>query len=336
MNFDFEPEEHLLRDSVRAFLAAEWNTAKLHGLADGEGFDPALWDGLAGIGPPAILVPEAQGGMGLGFVDLALVLEECGRALVPGPLVETPVATDTVVRFGTDEQKAALLPAVAAGRCKMAPAVVEADGGCDPAAVRTVAQDTGADWTLSGRKILVPYAALADKLLVAAGFGPPGTPGLAPVDPRGPGIALRRHKLLDFASRAYEVTFDAAPVARGDVLGGAPSATSVDRLLDAGTAAAARMTGIAAKMLDLAVDYAGQRAQFGRPVESFQAVKHRCADMLVQVETGRTASYYAAWALSSDTPGAAQAVSMAKAYCGDASRFVCNEAIQVHGGIGFA
>ena len=131
--------------------------------------------------------------------------------------------------------------------------------------------------------------------------------------------------------------FDAAPVARADVLGGAPSAAALHRLLDAGAAASAlQITGIAARMLDLAAEYAGQRVQFGRPIGAFQAIKHRCADMMVQVETSRTAAYYAAWALSSGPAEAAQAVSMAKAYCGDAARSVCNEAIQIHGGIGFA
>ena len=337
MNFDFSPEQYMVQDSVRSFLADQWSTAKLRGLMEGDGLDTALWQGLAELGLLAILVPEEHGGLGLGFVDLALVLEECGRALVPGPLVETILVTDALTRFGTPGQQAALLPGVAEGRVRLSPAVTEARGGCDPQWIETAATGTASGWSLSGRKILVPYAGIADRLLVSARFGPTGEPGLALVDPNGPGVTCRPHVMLDLPSRADEVVFDQVSVAAADVLGGTPSAASVLRLLDAGAAgAAAQMSGIAAKMLDLAVEYVGQRVQFGRPIGSFQAIKHRCADMMVQVETSRTASYYAAWALSAGSAEAPQAVSMAKAYCGDAARSVCNEAIQLHGGIGFA
>lgn len=337
MNFDFSPEQYMFQDSIRSYLADAWSVAKLRGLMEGDGFDPALWRGLTEIGLPAILVPEEHGGLGLSFVDLALVLEECGRALVPGPMVETMIATDVIALFGTEEQRATLLPGIAEGRTKIVPAVVEAEGGADPAGAETVATHAGSGWTLSGRKILVPYAALADKLLVAARFGATRALGLALVDPTRAGVALRPNALFDPAARASEAAFQDVAISSQDVLGGAPIAESVDRVVDAGAmAAAAQMMGIAARMLELAVEYAGQRTQFGRPIGSFQAIKHRCADMLVQLETGRTAAYYAAWALSCDAPDAARAVSMAKAYCGDAARFVCNEALQIHGGIGFA
>ena len=331
MNFDFGPDQYMFRDSLRAFLDDQWSPAKLRRLETGDGLDAELWAGLTALGLPAMLVPEAQGGLGLGFVDLALLLEEFGRALVPGPLVETLLATDAIVRFGAATQKAALLPAVAEGRCILTPATEAADG-------ETVRAETaGGGWSLSGRMILVPYAAAAEFLLIAAQFGPAGTPGLALVKPHGPGVTLRPHTLLDFTSRAYEVVLDSAPIAPDDVLGGAPNPDAVQRLRDAGAmAAAAEMTGIAGKMLDLAVEYAKQRTQFGKPIASFQAIKHRCADMLAQVETSRTAAYYAAWALAAGSPDAARAVSMAKAFCGDATRFVCNETIQLHGGIGFA
>ena len=129
MNFDFSTEQYMFQDSVRGFLADRWNTAKLRDLMSGDGFDPALWQGLIEIGLPAMLVPEAQGGLGLGFVDLALVLEECGRALVPGPLVETMLSADTLARFGAASQQAALLPAIAEGRYRVVPAVTEAESG---------------------------------------------------------------------------------------------------------------------------------------------------------------------------------------------------------------
>ncbi len=337
MNFDFGPDQYMFQDSVRGFLADRWSTARLRELMTGDGFDSTLWQGLAEIGLPAILVPEVHGGLGLGFVDLALVLEECGRALVPGPLVETMLSADALARFGTPAQQSALLPAIAEGRCRVVPAVTEAEGGCDPELMQTTATKNPGGWTLSGRKILVAYAGLADRLLVSARFGPSGQAGLVLVDPNATGVTRRPHALFDVAARADEVVFDAVQVTAADVLGGEPSTAALHRLLDAGAAASAlQMTGIAARMLDLAVEYAGQRVQFGRPIGAFQAIKHRCADMMVLVETSRTAAYYAAWALSSGPDEVAQAVSMAKAYCGDAARNVCNETIQIHGGIGFA
>jgi len=337
MNFDFGSDQYMFQESVRGFLADRWSTARLRALMIGDGFDPALWQGLTEIGLPAILVPEAHGGLGLGFVDLALVLEECGRALVPGPLVETMLSADALARFGTPAQQSALLPAIAEGRCRVVPAVTEAEGGCSPELMHTTAIQTSGGWALSGRKILVAYAGLADKLLVSARFGPFGEAGLVLVDSDAAGVSVRPHALFDLAARADEIAFDAVQVTSADVLGGKPSATALHRLLDAGAAASAlQMTGIAARMLDLAVEYAGQRVQFGRPIGAFQAIKHRCADMMVLVETSRTAAYYAAWALSSGPDQVMQAVSMAKAYCGDAVRDVCNETIQIHGGIGFA
>ena len=334
MNFDFGPDQYMVQDSVRRFLADHWSPSRLRALMEGDGFDRALWRGLTELGLLGTLVPETHGGLGLSFIDLALVLEECGRALVPGPFVETILATDVLSRFGTPEQQAALLPSLADASSRISPAVTE-EAGCDPDRMATTATESGAGWVLSGRKILVPYAELADKLLVSARFEPSGEPGLVLVDSSGPGVIRRPHALFDVSARAAEVVFENVAVAAADVLGGGPSA--LRRLLDAGAAAAAaQMTGIAARMLDLAVEYAGQRVQFGRPIGSFQAIKHRCADMMVQVETSRTACYYAAWALAAGPAEVTQAVSMAKAYCGDAARFVCNEAIQLHGGIGFA
>ncbi len=338
MNFDFGADQYAMRDSVHSFLADQWSTGKLRALADGDGFDAALWQGLTGIGLPAMLLPEAHGGLGLSFVDLALVLEEFGRALVPGPLVETTLAADVVARFGTPQQQATLLPAIAEGACRVVPAVTEAGSDGEHGLPMSRLTKTADGFVLNGRKILVPYAGTADRLLVSVRFDEADEAGLVLVDPSAPGVTRRSHTLFDFASRADEVVFASVPLAATSVLGGSPSSAALQRLLDAGAAASAlQLTGIAGQMLDMAVDYIGQRVQFGRPIGAFQALKHRCADMLVQVETSRTAAYYASWAMSSGTAEeAAKAVSMAKAFCGDAARSVCNEAIQLHGGVGFA
>jgi alkylation response protein AidB-like acyl-CoA dehydrogenase len=150
------------------------------------------------------------------------------------------------------------------------------------------------------------------------------------------GVSLREHSTLDPSSRFHELELDSMAVVRDDILGGEPSPASVGRLLDAsGGVSAMIMTGIAGKVLDNAVAYATQRLQFDKPIGSFQAIKHRCADMAVAIDASRSAAYYAAWALAEEAPDRAKAVSMAKANCGEAARFVCNEGIQIHGGVGF-
>jgi alkylation response protein AidB-like acyl-CoA dehydrogenase len=336
MNFDFSDDQYLFHDSVRDFLGDRWSVAKLRTHLEGSGFDDALWRDLSELGLLAMLVPEEHGGLGLGYVDLALVLEEFGRHLVPGPAVETMLATDIIVRYGTPEQRAALCPAIASGALRIAPAIAEVEAGFDLDPTAAVAVPSGDGWLLSGRKILVPYADSVDRLLVVARFGEAGPLGLVLVEPGRAGITMRPHSLLDIASRAHEVVLDGVATGRGDVIGGGPSPDAVLRLADGGAvAASAQMAGVAGKVLDLAVDYANQRIQFGKPIGSLQAIKHRCADMLASLETGRTAAYYAAWALADDPPERARIVSMAKAFCGDAARSICNEGLQIHGGIGF-
>lgn len=336
MDFDFSAEQYMFQESIRGFLDKAYDLKKVGALIDGDGRDPALWSKLAELGCFAMLVPEEQGGLGLSFVDLALVFEEYGRALVPSPVVETIVATDAIARFGTEAQKAQLLPKVAEGKLTLVPAIVESDAGFGQDDIAMTAEPSGNGWRLNGRKILVPHAKTADVLLVAVRFGTGGPLGLVLCEPGRAGMTLRRHQTLDPASRFYEISFASVQIVRDDILGGEPSAKSVQRLYDAsGAASATMMTGIAGKVLDRSVEYAGQRVQFDRPIASFQAIKHKCADMAVAIDASQSAAYYAAWALAEDAPDLAKAVSIAKSFCGDTARQVCNEGIQIHGGIGF-
>jgi alkylation response protein AidB-like acyl-CoA dehydrogenase len=336
MDFDFSQEQYMFQEATRGVLNQNYDLGRLRRLIDGDGFDQELWEKLTETGTFSMLVPEQYGGMGMSFVDLALVLEEYGRALIPAPVAETITATDVIVRYGTEEQKERLLPRIAEGEMKIVPAVSETGAGYDPADIALTAAPVGNSWSISGRKILVPQAATADLILVAARFGAGGPLGLVLIENDRKGVSLREHSTLDPSSRFHELEFDGVGVVRDDIVGGEPSVASVDRLLDVGSAVAAvTMTGIAAKVLDNAVAYAMQRAQFGKPIGAFQAIKHRCADMAVAVDASRSAAYYAAWALAEEAPDRAKAVSMAKSYCGDASRFVCNEGIQIHGGVGF-
>ena len=336
MDFEFSPEQMQMHDTVRGLLADHYDTARAKAVAETGGQDERVWRQLAEAGIFSVAVPEAHGGMGLGFVDLALILEEFGRALVPAPAAETLVATDVIARHARPEQQARWLPAIAAGKLRVTLGIAEVDAGYGTDFTTSVAEPTGNGWTLDGLKILVPDAAGSDLILASVRFGTGGPVGLVALDRTRPGVSLRPHVGLDRSSRHDEVTFSAVSITEDDIVGGAPSAAAVALASEGGAAAAAlQMTGIAARVLDDAVAYAGQRTQFGKAIGSFQAIKHRCADMAVSLEGARSAAYYAAWAVAEDSPGLEQAVSMAKAFCGDTSRFVCREGIQIHGGIGF-
>jgi alkylation response protein AidB-like acyl-CoA dehydrogenase len=336
MDFDFSAEQYLFQETTRKFLDDNYDLATVRALLEGNRLDRALWEKLAETGAFSMLVPEEHGGMGLTFVDLALVIEEYGRALVPSPVGETIAATDVVARYASQEQRARLLPQLAEGGLTIVPAIAETDAGYDPVDITLTALPAGNGWKLTGRKLLVPEAATADLIVVAARFRQGGPLGLVMIENSRKGIALREHATLDLSSRYYQLDLDDVAAVRDDIVGCEPSPGSVQRLLDASSFVAAMlMTGIAGKVLDDAVAYAKQRIQFGKPIGSFQAIKHRCADMAVAIDASRSAAYYAAWALAEDAPDRAKAVSMAKAFCGDTSRFVCNEGIQIHGGIGF-
>jgi alkylation response protein AidB-like acyl-CoA dehydrogenase len=336
MDFDFSPEQYMFQESTRGFLAANHDLEKIRSLPDGPDSGPKFWNDLASTGTFSMLVPEKFGGMGMSFVDLSLIIEEYGRALVPTLVCETITATDVIVRFATEEQKTRLLPAISEGRLKIVPAIAELEAGYSIDDIAVTAMPAGNGWSISGRKVMVPNAQAADLIIVAARFGLAGPLGLVMIESDRAGVSMREHATLDPSSGFHELRLDGVAVVRDDVVGGDPSRASVDRLLDASSVVAATMMmGVAGKVLDRAVSYAAQRVQFDRPIGSFQAIKHRCADMAVAIDASRSAAYYAAWALSEDSPDRAKAVSMAKSYCGDASRMVCNEGIQIHGGIGF-
>ena len=330
MDFDFNPDQYLLRDSVRGFLADQWGPRKLR--AAGGKFSPDLWTGLCGLGLQTLLVPEEFDGAGLGMVDLVLVLEEFGRALVPSPMVETMLASDIVARFGTPLQRSSLLPKIISGDCRFAFAHAQGGAGHTAPEVALEARPTGSAWRLHGQKILVPGAQAATHLLVSA-KPRDGAAALFICEANHPAIAVQGHRAVDPDSLLCRVTFDEAAA---QPIGASPEGAALARMLETSTlAAAAQMVGIAGAALDMAVAYAKQRTQFDRPIGSFQAIKHKLSDMLVALEGARSAAYYASWAVAEDDSAAALAVSMAKAAGGDACRLICNDALQIHGGVGF-
>jgi alkylation response protein AidB-like acyl-CoA dehydrogenase len=334
MDFDFAPEQYQFQESVRSFLEKQSDNARERSNADGVGAE--LRRGLHELGVFSLLVPEAYGGLGLSLVDLALVLEEFGRALAPSPITETIVATDLLVQCATDEQKSHFLPRIAQGELTVVPALQEAREGYDPGSMSLAAIESRNGWSVSGAKILVPHAEQADLLLVALRFGARGQLGLAAIERGRSGVSLRALTTMDLSNEYFEVSFDNTPLVQDDIVGGEPTACSVERLFDVGGfAAATQMVGIASKVLDISIGYARQRTQFGIPIGSFQAIKHRCSDMAVSIDASRSAAYYAAWAVANKSDDCSRAVSIAKSFGGETARSVCNEGIQIHGGIGF-
>jgi len=341
MNFGFTEDQEALREATRKFLDNECPTTFVRKMmVDDTAHSTELWKKIAQLGWLGIMVPEDCGGAGGSFLDLVVILEETGKSLLPGPFFATALlGTTAILAGGSDAQKSALLPKIAEGTHIVTLALAEKSGRYDAAGVILAAKAKGNDFTLSGEKMFVPDAHVADQIIVAARTGGSGEDGITLflVDAKTPGVTITQLKTVDMTRRQCHVALQDVAVARTQVLGEVGKGWSVlRRVLDQAMAGlAAEMVGTGQKALDLAVSYAKERVQFGKPIGSFQAVKHKCVDMMVQVENARSLTYYAAWTVDENTAEARQAVPMAKAYCSDMCKTVTSEAIQVHGGIGF-
>jgi alkylation response protein AidB-like acyl-CoA dehydrogenase len=332
--FGFSAEHTALREAVRAFAQAASPEPELRlVMALPDGYDRAMWARLAGeLGLPGIAVPEQHGGAGAGLVEAAIVLEETGRFLLSGPLLSTLLATAAIVHGADDEAASMLLPGIAAGRTIATLAWAEPDGSWDPARVSCEAAHDGTGWRLTGDKRFVPDAHVAD-LLVTTARTPDGV-ALFTVDPRAGGVTVRPVSAFDLTRRLCDVTLDqsaAVPLAAP----GAARRTAQDVLDLVRVLVSAEQVGTAQAALDMAVGYARDRVQFGRAIGSFQAIKHMCADMLLDVESARSAAYYAAWAAADGSPELATVAPLAKAFCADTLLAAASLNMQVHGGICF-
>lgn len=327
MNFGFNEEQKSLGETIGQMLG-DFPALTAPDPTDAGTQD--VWTALAELGLFALLVPEEHGGVGLSLVDIALGIEALGAGLAPSIVSSTLIATDVIARFGTHNQKSSFLPLIASGELKIAIATLEADQGYDPNDVSTVSGGGG----ISGKKILVPGGADANAFLVLAQSD--NRPAIVIVSRDARGVALRTHADIDPSSALAELILEDAPVGDDALISHKSPDGAVERLLDVAAAVYALMeTGIAGRMLDVSVEYAKTRMQFGQMIGAFQAIKHRCADIAVAVECGRSVAYYAAWAATEDAPDRTRACSMAKSYAGEVSRDACNGAIQIHGGMGF-
>lgn len=334
MDLEFSEEEAALRDDVRDVLANISPPSAARAVYEGTRDDTAVWKQMVELDWPGLAIAEAFGGVGMRFVDLAIVVEELGRATTPGPFLATTTQFVPALReLGGDEIQARFLPGVAAGRLTGTLAIAER-GRWDAAAVETTAVPAGAGWELSGRKQAVLDGATADEIVVIAR----GEAGLgAFVVPRA-AVDVSARNVIDPTLPLADIVIDRLTVEPDRVVAtpGATLAAALERALDEATIALAIATiGTCRRIFEVTVDYAKEREQYGRPIGSFQALKHRMADMYLAVERASSLAWFATLTVAEDDPRRREARSLAKAAAGECQRLLVGEGLQLHGGIGF-
>ena len=335
MSMTFTEEQDEFRKSVRRFLEQKSSSADVRRLMEtDEGYDPAVWQQMAEqLGLQGLALPEEYGGSGFGFIEQIAVLEEMGRALLCAPYFSSVVLAGTaLVQSGDDAAKRDLLTGIADGSTIATLAWVENPTEWGTGSLSTTAKRSGDGYTIDGTKTLALDGHTASLILVVAQAD--GGPSLFAVDASASGLTRRKLETLDMTRKIAALGFADTP-ARLIANEGAAAGILERTLRLAAVALAAEQVGAAQKCLDMSVDYAKLRVQFGRPIGSFQAIKHKCADMLLEVESARSAAYYAAWAAAGGSDKLPLLASLAKACCSDAFAHAATENIQIHGGIGF-
>ncbi len=340
MNFGFTEEQDIFRSEVRKFLDNNVPLEEVRRIMEtGEGYSPKLWKEMAQMGWLGLVVPEEHGGVDLGWVDLTVLLEECGRTLLPSPLLASTVSALAIMENGSAAQQERWLPSIAAGESIFSVALVEANDLLTEAGVEVQGEDAGQGHVLRGEKLFVPDATVATHFVVSfrTGDGPENV-RLAVVEAGAPGLTVEDLPGLDATKRIGRVRFDGVSVAADCVLDSAPAPgwSAVARLLDhAAAAVTAEAIGASEGAHTLMVEYAKQRVQFGSLIGRFQGVKHPLADMYVDIESFKSLLYYAAWCLDKSPEDAALHVSMAKALASDAFTRIGIDGIELHGALGY-
>jgi alkylation response protein AidB-like acyl-CoA dehydrogenase len=339
MNFDFSEEQRLLQRTARDFLAERSPLSACRRAVESSAHDPELWRAAAEMGWQGAVIPEEHGGAGFGYLELALIAEEIGRALAPIPFGSSVfLASEAVLQFGTDVQKKSWLPGFASGESIGTLALVERPGRPTPDSIQTRLHGQRAEGsralhgTLEGTKLAVPDGMAANRAVVLA-RADDGL-ALALVDLDGPGVQREPVRTLDPSRANALVRFDFAPAER---LGPARRGWELAQrlLLRAAALSAFEQVGGAQRALEITRDYTMGRYAFGRPVASFQALKHRMADVYTAIELARSNAYFAAWALAQDAPELGEAACSARVSAIDAYELATREMIQMHGGVGY-
>ncbi len=341
MDIDLSEEQEMLRKMARDFLADKCpGTLVREMMEDERGYPPELWREIADLGWLGLVFPSDYGGEDFNFLELAILLEEMGRVSFPGPFFSTVVLGGLpILHMGTDEQKKEFLPKLCRGDLLATLALTEADASFDPSAVTLKAIPDNDSFILSGSKLFVPDAHIADLLICVARTSPAGEPdqGITVflVNGKSPGLERNLLTTVD-GSKQCEVIFKEARVSKNAVLGEADAGwEAIERILAlAAVAKCAEMLGGAQRVLDMAIQYSKERQQFGRFIGTFQAIQHHCANMATDVDGMRLTTYQAAWMLSESLP-CKKEVSMAKAWASDAFKRVTFLGLRVHGGVGF-
>ncbi|HEY7802036.1 MAG TPA: acyl-CoA dehydrogenase family protein [Dehalococcoidia bacterium] len=338
MDLGLSEEQELLKNAARDFLEKECPETLVREMEEDEkGYSPELWKKMAEQGWQGLLIPEQYGGAGFGFLDLIILLEEFGRALVPGPFISTQVGgVLPLLEGGTEQQKSYALPKIASGEAIWTLAYTEPSARFDTEGVQLEVKEDGNDLVLNGTKLFIRDANVADFMTVVGRR--PGTKGddgieLVIVNSNAPGITQTQLKTIA-ADKQAEVKFENVRVPKASIIaGGAALLKKIQR--KATVIECAYLVGLAQMDFEISVQYAKDRIQFGRPIGSFQAIQHKAADMVTDVDGARFIMYRAAWSVDQDEADADLNVHMAKAWCSEATRRVVAHGQQIHGGIGF-
>jgi alkylation response protein AidB-like acyl-CoA dehydrogenase len=340
MDLGLDEQQEMLKNFARDFLEKECPESVVREMEEDEkGYSPDLWKKMAEQGWMGLIIPEKYGGAEMTLCELTVLLEEFGRALVPGPFISTVVLGATpIMEAGTEEQKQQYLTKVASGETILTLALTEPSAKWSADGVTLEAKKDGGDYVLNGTKLFVPDAHISDYMVVVARTGGSGEDGitLLIVDSKSPGIKFEVLKTIA-ADKQCEVTFENVKVPAANLLGeegkGWPIIEKTEKV--ATVAACAYLVGLSQMDFDVTLNYAKERVQFGRPIGSFQAIQHKLADAVIDVDGSRFITYKAAWSMTEGEPDADLMVSMAKAWASDASRRVVAHGQQIHGGIGF-
>jgi alkylation response protein AidB-like acyl-CoA dehydrogenase len=335
MNFGLTTEQQILANVARRFLEDRAPMPRVRDIMESpNGFDADLWSGMAGLGWLGLTIGEDYGGTGLEWVDLAVLLEETGRGLLPSPLVSHSLAATAISEFGNDEQERRLLPSLADGSAIGTVALLEDSEILGPGGIELAGTPDGRGYRLTGKKSFVQDAGVATVFVVA--FRAPGGVRLGIVRSGAEGVEPRAYQTMDQTKRMGDLVLTNAAVAETDILVSEDSAAALARLLDLGAVAVtAEMIGAMDRAHEITTQYAKDRTQFGAPIGKYQGVKHPLAEMYVDIETSRSLVYYAAWCVHERPDELPLAAARAKAYAGDAFKRLGVDGVQLHGAIGF-
>jgi alkylation response protein AidB-like acyl-CoA dehydrogenase len=333
MDLGLSEEQEMLRNVARDFLEKECPEQHVRDMEEDEkGYSPELWKKMAEQGWQGLVIPEAYGGAGFNYMDLIILIEEFGRALVPGPFIPTTVAAIALLEAGSEEQKQQHLPRIASGEQIWTLAFTEPSARFDAEGVQLTAKKEGNDYVLNGTKLFVRDSHVADNLVVVARTGGSGEDGVSLfiVDAKAAGVTHTPLRTIA-SDKQTEIKFENVKVAAANLLGAEGKGWPVFKKIanKATVIECAYLVGLAQQDFDITVNYAKERVQFGRPIGSFQAIQHKAADMVTDVDGSRFIMYKAAWAVAEDEPDADEQVHMAKAWISEASRRVVAHGQQI-------